>query len=338
MGARKKHAPKRGSLAFTPRKRAKSIVPTIKYWPEVDIDGVVPLGFAGYKAGMTSVFYIDNYKHSPTYGKEIFAAATVVETPPLYVLGVVAYKADYYENALKCFGTGVVKDVPDFIRRRVKTLKNGNPEVIDKIEENLDEIAVLRLLTAMQPHKAGIHKKKPEIFEIQLGGRSSIDEKWDYAKSLLGQELKVTDVFKPGQVIDVIAVTKGKGFQGPVKRFGIKILHHKARKTKRKPGALGPWKPSATMYTVPLFGQLGFHRRTIYKLKILDIKKPDEFEKPLEFRRYGVIKSDFLLIKGSVPGPPKRLIRMRYTVRPVSEYQLAPVEITYTYLQGWPKE
>ncbi|PCN50255.1 50S ribosomal protein L3, partial [Candidatus Geothermarchaeota archaeon ex4572_27] len=294
MGARKKHAPKRGSLAFMPRKRAKSLVPTIKYWPNVDVDGVIPLGFAGYKAGMTSVFYIDNYKNSPTYGKEVFSAVTIVETPPLYVLGVVAYVADYYANALKTFATAVVKDVPDFIRRRIKTLKSGNPEMLGVIEENLDKIAILRLLCAMQPHKAGIHKKKPEIFEIQLGGKSTIDEKWEYVKQVLGGEIKVTDVFKPGQYIDVIAVTKGKGFQGPVKRFGIKILQHKARKCKRKPGALGPWKPSAVMYTVPLFGQMGLHRRTIYKLKILDIRSADEFDFPLEFRRYGQITGSLL--------------------------------------------
>lgn len=332
MGARKKHAPKRGSLAFTPRKRAKSIVPTIKYWPEIEISGVVPLGFAGYKAGMTGVFYIDNYKYSPTYGKEIFTAATVIETPPLYILGINAYSINYYENALKCLSTAIAQDFPDYIRRRIKTLKGGNPDALEKIEENLDKIAVLRLLVAAQPFKAGIHKKKPEIFEIQLGGRSTIEEKWEYAKEILGNELDITHVFKPGQYVDVIAVTKGKGFQGPVKRFGIKILHHKARKTKRKPGALGPWKPSATMYTVPLFGQLGFHRRTIYKLKILDILTPDKFEKPLEFRRYGILKSRFILLKGSVPGPPKRLIKMRYTVRPVSEGMESPVEITHMYL------
>ncbi len=332
MGARKKHAPKRGSLAFTPRKRAKSIVPIIKYWPDVDVDGVIPLGFAGYKAGMTSVFYIDNYPYSPTYGKEVFSAATVIETPPLYVLGVVAYKADIYKNALMCFGTAVANDIPDFIRRRVQRLNGGNTDVLERIESNLDKIYVLRLLVAMQPHKAGIRKKKPEVFEIQLGGKSTIDKKWEYAKGMLGKELNITDVFKPGQYIDVVAVTKGKGFQSPVKRFGIKILHHKSRKCKRKPGALGPWKPSATMYTVPLFGQLGFHRRTIYKLKILDIKSPDEFDKPLEFRRYGVIKSQFILLKGSVPGPAKRLIRMRFTARPVSEELAKPVEIMYTYL------
>jgi|Deesub1362B_J571_1020462.scaffolds.fasta_scaffold00003_635 large subunit ribosomal protein L3 len=333
MGARKRSAPKRGSLAFAPRKRAKSLVPTIKYWPKLDLPGVIPLGFAGYKAGMTGVFYVDNYKRSPTFGKEIYSAATIIEVPPLYVLGVVGYAIDKVKNSLRSVETIISPEVPDFIRRRIVTLKGGNGKKIDFLESRLDQINAIRLLVSMQPHKAGIHKKTPEIFEIELGGNSSIEDKWRFAKERLGSELNITDVFKPGDYIDVVAVTKGKGFQGPVKRFGIKILSHKARKTKRKPGALGPWKPSATMYTVPMFGQMGFHRRTFYKLKILDIKNPDDFDKPLEFRRYGVIKSPFLIIKGSVPGPAKRLIKMRHTVRPVSHEMKQPVEITFSYLE-----
>jgi large subunit ribosomal protein L3 len=333
MGARKRSAPRRGSLAFAPRKRAKSLVPTIKYWPKLDVSGVIPLGYAGYKAGMTGVYYVDNYKRSPTFGKEIYSAATIIEVPPLYVLGVVGYAIDTVRNSLKSINTVVSPEIPDFIRRRIVNLRAGEKGNIDLFESMLNDVRVIRLLVSMQPHKAGIHKKTPEVFEIELGGGASIKEKWEYAKERLGGEINVIDVFKPGDYIDVVAVTKGKGFQGPVKRFGIKILSHKARKTKRKPGALGPWKPSATMYTVPMFGQMGFHRRTIYKLKILDIKDPKDFEKPLEFRRYGVVKSPFLIIKGSVPGPAKRLIKMRHTVRPVSPEMKEPVNITFSYLE-----
>lgn len=200
------------------------------------------------------------------------------------------------------------------------------------LESNLDKLSVIRLLVSTQPILAGIHKKKPEVFEIQLGGNATIDEKFNFAKNKLGQDLDVEEVFKPGEVIDIIAVTKGKGFQGPVKRWGIKLLSHKARKSRRKPGALGPWKPSATRYTVPLAGQTGFHRRTIYHIKIMDIKKAEDFDHPLSFRRYGVLKSKFLLLKGSVPGPAKRLIKMRHTARPVREEFRQPVEITYVDL------
>ena len=330
MGARKKHAPKRGSLAFSPRKRARSLNPTIKTWPELDVEGVKLLGFAGYKAGMTHIYYIDEYPYSPYKGQEIFSAVSIVETPPLKVIGLVAYTPNYINNRLETFSTVYYPDVPDHIKRRIKTYNaEGWEENLEKIESNLDKVAILRLLVATQPILAGIHKKTPEVFEIQLGGKSSIEEKFNHAKKLLGADIDVEDVFKPGDVIDVIAVTKGKGFQGPVKRWGIKLLSHKARKARRKPGALGPWKPSATRYTVPLAGQTGFHRRTIYHIKILDIKKPEDYDHPLSFPRYGVLKSKFLILKGSVPGPAKRLIKMRFTVRPVRPELTYPVKITY---------
>lgn len=330
MGARKKSAPKRGSLAFSPRKRARSLNPTIKTWPSIDEAGVKPLGFAGYKAGMTHIYYVDEYPYSPYKGQEVFSAVTIVETPPLKVIGIAAYYPDYISNSVKTFSTVYSPKVPDFIKRRIKTYNGGTwKENLEKIESNLDKIVYLRLITSTQPVLAGIHKKTPEIFEIQLGGKSTIDEKFQYAKDLLGKEINVTDVFKPGTVIDVIAVTKGKGFQGPVKRWGIKLLSHKSRKARRKPGALGPWKPSATRYTVPLAGQTGFHRRTIYHVKIIDIKSPDDFDHPLSFPNYGVIKNQFLILKGSVPGPAKRLIKMRYTIRPVRPELETPVKITY---------
>lgn len=330
MGARKKSAPKRGSLAFSPRKRARSLNPTIKYWPNINVEGVKPLGFAGYKAGMTHIYYIDNYKFSPHYGQEVFSAVTIVETPPLRVIGINAYVIDYVNNRLRLFKTAYAEDVPDFVRRRIVTFSSTNARRnLEEIESNIDNIKIIRLLVSMQPILAGIHKKTPEIFELQLGGISDIKDKFNYALEKLGGEITVDEVFNPGDVIDVIAITKGKGFQGPVKRWGIKLLSHKARKARRKPGALGPWKPSATRYTVPLAGQTGFHRRTIYHVKIMDIMEPGDFDHPLPFRRYGIIKSQFLLLKGSIPGPPKRLIKMRFTARPVREEMKTPVEITY---------
>lgn len=330
MGARKKHAPKRGSLAFTPRKRAKSLNPDIKTWPTLDIREPKLLGFAGYKAGMTHIYYLDEYKYSPYKGQEIFSAATVVETPPLYVLGIVGYRIDLDKNKIISYKTVVTPEFPEFITRRIKTLKITNfDKSLKGFEGSLDKIKVIRTLVSTQPIKAGIHKKKPEIFEIQLGGNVSIHEKFKYAMRLLGNEVDVSDVFSPGDIVDVIAVTKGKGFQGPVKRWGIKLLSHKSRKARRKPGALGPWKPSATRYTVPLAGQMGFHRRTIYHLKILDIKDSSELDYPLSFRRYGQLRSKFLLIKGTVPGSSKRLIKMRFSVRPVREEMKTPVRLTY---------
>lgn len=330
MGARKKNAPKRGSLSFSPRKRARSMNPVIKHWPIVNVDGVKPLGFAGYKVGMTHIFYIDNYRFSPHAGQEVFSSVTIVETPPLKVIGIAGYTIDIKNNRLINYKTAYASETPDFIKRRIVNFSSSTSKKnLEELESNIKNIKVWRLLVATQPIIAGIHKKTPEVFELQLGGSASIEEKFSYAKNKLGADLEVGEIFNSGDIIDVIAVTKGKGFQSPVKRWGIKLLSHKSRKSRRKPGALGPWKPSATRYTVPLSGQTGFHRRTAYHVKILGIKKPEEFDHQLSFRKYGVLKSDFLLLKGSIPGAVKRLIKMRHTVRPVREDFFQPVDITY---------
>src|SRR3989344_954150 len=98
----------------------------------------------------------------------------------------------------------------------------------------------LTVVVYTQPKLTGIGKKRPEIFEIALGG--SIKDKFEYAKQNIGKEIKITDIFKEGELVDIHGVSKGKGTQGPVKRFGISIRSHKAEKTKRGPGSLGGWR------------------------------------------------------------------------------------------------
>src|SRR4030065_2218364 len=91
MGHRKKHAPKHGSLAYLPRKRAKAPVARIRYWPKLDAATPRLLGFTGYKAGMTYIFTIEDRKRSPHFGKEVMRAVTVLETPPILISGIRTY-------------------------------------------------------------------------------------------------------------------------------------------------------------------------------------------------------------------------------------------------------
>lgn len=282
---------------------------------------------------MTGVLYVENDPHSLDYGKEVHTAATVIETPPLLAVGVVAYVADSVRNCLRTFKTVLSDELPEFIERRMYPLpKEGFKGSVEDIRPHLDEVVKLRLLMSSQPHLAGIHKKKPEIFEVEIGGRAPMEEKLEYAERVLGKEVKVEEVLKPGDVIDVIAVTKGKGFQGPVKRWGIKILPPKSRKTKRKAGTLGPWKPSAVMWTVPMAGQTGFHRRTLYHLRVLDVKTLDDGRAVtgIPFPHYGILKNSYVIVKGSVPGPAKRFVILRHTVRPVKIAVSEAPKITYT--------
>ena len=321
-------APRRGSMAYSPRKRAKSISGRIRFWPDVE-EGPRLLGFAGYKAGMTHVFVIEDRERSPDYGKEVRCAATVLETPPMLICGVRAYEKTV--DGLKALTEVWMENPPEDLKRRIKTLRGGSPEEGFKLlEENIDRIAELRVIAATQPRLASVPKKKPELMEIKIGGGTR-EEQLEYARELLGKTIRINDVFKPGEAVDVIGVTKGKGFQGPVKRWGVKILSHKSRKKRRDVGTLGPWHPARVMPTVPRAGQMGFHNRTEYNKRILLIGEDGEKVTPKGgFTRYGVIRTDYVLLKGSVMGPPKRLIKLRKAVRP-PHFPEEPPKITYIH-------
>lgn len=307
----KEHRPRRGSLGFSPRKRASSIVPRIRAWPVTS--EVKPLGFAGYKAGMTHVVMVDDRKNSPTYGEEIVVPVTVIETPPMKVMGVRVYKETQY--GLQIAGEVWATNLDEQLSRRLNLPKNGkNAEDLKSIED----IAEVRLITYTQPYKlTGVPKKVPDVMEQKVGG--DVNQALDYAISKLGSEIKVSEVFGEGAFIDVLSITKGKGFQGPVKRWGVITLNAKhARSSKhRRVGTLGPWNPHHIRWTVPQAGQMGFHQRTEYNKRVLKIGENGEEITPKGgFPHYGVVRNEYVLVAGSVPGPVKRLVRMRDAIRP----------------------
>lgn len=128
---------------------------------------------------------------------------------------------------------------------------------------------------------------------------------------------KFSDFAKSGALVDVAAVTKGKGFQGAVKRWGVKLLSHKNSKHRRMIGTLGPKRPGLVRPTVPQSGQMGYHQRTEFNKRIIKIGESGEEVNPKGgFLHYGSVRNNYLLIYGSVPGPTKRLIRIRDPVRP----------------------
>ena len=90
---------------------------------------------------------------------------------------------------------------------------------------------------------------------------------------MLGKEIKVDQIFETGASVDVAAITKGKGWQGVIQRFGAKKKQHKSRKSVREVGSLGPISPQNVMYTVPRAGQRGFHQRIEYNNPINSIDK-----------------------------------------------------------------
>ncbi len=315
-------------MAYYPRKRARSVVPHIRTWPEIE-DGPRIQGFAGYKAGMTHVFTIDWREKTTTAKQEIWTPVSVIEVPPMRVAGVRFYDKDIY--GLKSIGEVWAENIDKELKRRFPIPKKNRGKEV----EDFDEV---RIIAHTQPKLiSGIPQKVPHLMEIRVGG-GEIDKRKKYAMDLLGKEISFSDFKKEGQFVDVIGITKGKGFQGHVKRFGVKLLSHKNSKHRRMIGTLGPWHPDWVRYTVPQAGQTGYHQRTEYNKRIVKyvdfIEKDGEKKLEIEitpqggFLHYGDVKNQYVLVHGSVPGPAKRIVRFRDPVRQTLE-DVKEINMTY---------
>ncbi|MFC1802967.1 50S ribosomal protein L3 [Thermoproteota archaeon] len=326
-------SPKRGSRSYSPRKRARNPKGRVGYWPKLDGEPQLA-GFAGYKAGMTHLFYIEDRQRVPEYGQEIKSAATVLDTPPMLVVAIRAYKKTH--NGLQAMTEAWMQNQPKVLHKRITFATDPRPEEkISDIQNNLEKVAEIRIIAATQPQNASIPQKAPDLFEIPITG-GIIEDQLEYANRLLGQEVTVTDVFNPGEGIDIISVTKGKGFQGPVKRWGIRILSRKSRKSKRAVASIGAWVPRSVFPQVPRAGQMGFHQRTEYNKRIMLMGSDNERINPRAgFKNYGFVGGEYLLLKGSVIGAAKRLVKLRKAIRDAGYPKEAP-QITYLHTE-WHK-
>ncbi len=318
----KRHAPKRGSRGFSPRKKAKRIYPSVNSYAETEEVGVQ--AFPGYKAGMTQLLTINETEKSPKFKQEEAVPVTILEIPPVKVYGIRAYKTT--PEGKKAFTEVYSEKLDKRLQRKITLPKEYSSEdKIKAIESNLEQISELRLLVHTQP----TFKKTPEILELTVFG--PVKDAWEYAKQKLGSELSADEIIKEGEMLDTIAVTKGKGTQGPVKRFGITIQIRKNKKHRRNPGSLGAFSVGRMFWTVPLAGQMGFQTRTEYNKQVLKIgEKGEEVTPEGGIRAYGVVKSRYMLIKGSVPGPKKRLIMLRKGIRPTQGDTLTIKEVIRT--------
>lgn len=310
------HQPRKGSVAFSPRKRAAKETPRIKSWPQNDEPKL--LGLAGYKVGMTHALVTETDKNSPKKGMDVFTPVTVLEVPPVVVMGIRAYEKT--SRGLKVITEVLADNLDKELSRKISLPKEYNKsEAIAKIQGVLENTEDIKVLVHTNPKVTSVPKKKPDIFECGIGGATP-EEKLNTALELLGNEVSASEIFKEGQFVDAIATTKGKGFQGVVKRWGIRIQYGKAARSSkaRHVGSIGPWTPSRTMWTVAQAGQTGYHKRTEFNKQILKIASKDEVDQINPdggFVKYGLVKNDYVLVKGSLPGPSKRLVILREPIR-----------------------
>ncbi|MBS3126757.1 50S ribosomal protein L3 [Candidatus Woesearchaeota archaeon] len=298
--------PRRGSMQFWPRKRSKHSLARISSWSAEN--KAKPLGFIGYKAGMTHVIAVDNRPKSLTKGEKIARPATIIDCPPMTVAGVA-----FYTTSL----LGMRKTTSVLYEKMDKSI-GKKIQLPKKTTKKLAEVTGfddLRLLVHTNPKRTPTGAKKPKLLEIALGG--SKEDKLAYAKEMLGKEISLGAVFENGVQVDVHGITKGKGFQGTVKRYGVPIRQHKAEKTKRGIATLGSWTPKRIEFTVAQPGKMGYHLRTEYNKQIFKLgENGQEVTPDGGLTRYGTIKNQYCLLAGSVVGPVKRPVVLTAAIRP----------------------
>jgi len=328
MAHRKKHQPKRGSLAYLPRGRASKFVPRILNWPEWKGSAAKLLGFAGYKAGMTHAVVTNDNANSPLKGQEMVVPVTIIDTPPVRPFSIRGYEA--LPTGLRLVTEVLAENISEDLRRVMPLPKEYDQAAkMKEFESKIKSLAEIRMLIHTQPRLAGVPKKKPDVMEYKVGA-PSVGDAFNYAKSILGTDLRIADIMTDGALVDTIAVTKGHGNQGPVRRWGVSILQHKSRKTKRGVGTLGPWNPSSIRYTVPRAGQTGFHSRTSFNNPVMKVgERGEEITPSGGFVNYGIIRGDYIMLSGHVPGTIKRPIRLRFAIRPRRTYTGTPMRVSY---------
>jgi large subunit ribosomal protein L3 len=304
-------------MGVWPRVRAKRPQARVRSW-NIKEKGL--LGFPAYKAGMTHVMAIDTRKNSQTKGEILSIPATILECPPIKLYSVRFYTEDAY-------GRKVAKELvvgkDKFLDRKVLTKKTHEAGLKDIKVNDFSDITVT-IMT--QPGKTTIGKKKPEIMELAVGGTN--EEKFAWAQEHLNKEITIAEVLKEGDYVDSHAVTTGRGFQGPVKRFGIGLKGHKSEKGRRAPATLGGWSGQQHfMYRVSHAGQTGYHQRTQYNNMILKLgDKPEEVNPQGGIPRYGLVRGQYALVKGSLQGPNKRLITLVKAIRLYDKRPLPTIE------------
>ena len=323
MGHRRHSAPRRGSLAYLPRGRAKSMEARIRAWPKIDSDEPKLLAHAGFKAGCVQIVNIDDREKTPNHGKQLVSLGTVIVTPPILIVGIRGYSKN--QNGKQAEFDLYANNLP----KNISTLFNSkNKEnLLEPSEIALKKIKEIYAVIAIIPRNANLPQKKPYVFEVSVKG-GDIKKQFAYVKELLGKEVKIDQVFEAGTTVDAAAITKGKGWEGPITRWGVKKKQHKSRKSVREVGSLGPISPQYVMYTVPRAGQRGLHQRVEYDKKIMVMDNTENIKYEINpkggFKHFGNVNGDFIIVRGSVPGTYNRLIKLRSQIRNVPKKIIKP--------------
>jgi len=350
MSHRKFERPRHGSLGFLPRKRTAHHRGKVKSFPKDDPKKPCHWTcFMVFKAGMTHIQRDVDKPGSKLHKKEVVEAVSVLEAPPMRVVGFVGYvetprglraltsvwaghlsdecKRRFYKNWHKCKHKSFTK----YQKRYEAANKEKEGSAMSaEIERTKKYCQVIRAICHTQVSKVKLGQKKAQIKEIQING-GSISDKVDFCTKLFEQEVRISDVFDKDEMVDIIGVSRGRGFDGVITRWGCTRLVRKSHRGLRKVACIGTWHPTRVQFQVPRSGQNGYGHRTEINKKIYRIGKKEDLDKscgteqdltekgptPMGgFVRYGFINEDFLIVKGCVVGSKKRLLTLRKSLLP----------------------
>lgn len=299
----------RGSRQYWQKRRAVRRLPRVRSHAssgsEAKLDNIV-----AYKVGMSTLMMIDD-SESPSKQQEISKACTIVEIPDMEIYGLRFYRkntiTNYREVACEVYSKALMQ------KFGFKNATKNDESKLPELTQNIDKYSDVTALIVAYPKATSAEQNHIERFESYVNAKD-IKSKLEFLVSNLGKEINVSQAFKTGEYVDVSSITIGKGWQGVIKRYGTARLSHKATQKVRHLGTLGAFNIAKVMYTVPQAGQLGFNYRTERNKRILQIGGKDKLKninRDSGFKNYGTIKNTFFVLDGSIPGPSKRLLRIR---------------------------
>ncbi|QQZ09549.1 50S ribosomal protein L3 [Heyndrickxia vini] len=181
----------------------------------------------------------------------------------------------------------VVEATPNVVLQK-KTIENDGYEAIQLgFEDKREKLS-------NKPEKGHVSKANtaPKRFIREFDAVNSSEYE-------IGQEVKV-DIFTEGDIIDVTGISKGKGFQGVIKRHGQSRgpMAHGSR-YHRRPGSMGPVAPNRVFKQKALPGRMGGEQITIQNLEVVKVDA----------------ERNLILVKGNVPGPKKALLKIKTAIK-----------------------
>jgi large subunit ribosomal protein L3e len=323
-----------------------------------------------YKAGMTHIMREVNKPGSKLHKKEVVEAVTILEAPPMIAVGLVGYVET--PRGLRTLTTVWAQHLSESVKRvfyknwyrskkkafdryASRVADESNKDMAHELERMKKFCQVIRLICHTDMKKLKLRQKKAHLAEIQInGGDTPAKVKWGF--DLFERQVPVDTVFGKNEMVDAISITKGRGFEGVVTRWGVTRLPRKTHRGLRKVACIGAWHPARVKFSVARAGQNGYHHRTEMNKKIYRLGKAarppadadgkaapfnpnatTEFDPTVKaitplggFPHYGEVNEDYVMVKGGVPGVRKRVVTLRKScVKQVSRSSLEEIDLKF---------